>query len=69
MMFYLLDLERTITTGKAFYWKQNKHGYTQDLNEAGLFSGSEANRIKINDCDKFTIAIHRSIVDKLLKEV
>jgi hypothetical protein len=67
-MFYLLDLERTITTGRVFYWKANKHGYTDDITEAGLFTAEAAAEIVYNDFDKRTVTIHKNVVDKLLKE-
>lgn len=65
-MYYLLDLERSIRTGHVFYWKKNKHGYTQDVEEAGLFSLDEAVHIANADMDNYTVMVPASAVDKLL---
>ncbi|MGM9929264.1 MAG: hypothetical protein ACI35P_15075 [Bacillus sp. (in: firmicutes)] len=55
--YVLLDLERTIGSGIAHYWKQNRHGYTQDIHEAGKFSKETAEEIVNSDFDKLTVAV------------
>ncbi|WP_373896406.1 hypothetical protein [Virgibacillus sp. CBA3643] len=65
--FYLMDLERTIITGLATYWKPNKFGYTTILGEAGIYSEEEADQIVSDDFDKRTVAINLHIVDNILK--
>ncbi|MBO0959534.1 hypothetical protein J1P26_07280 [Neobacillus sp. MM2021_6] len=67
-MYYLMDLERTISTGRTWFWKRNRHGYTQFLSQAGLFEEEEAQNIVTGDRDKRTIMIHRDTVDKILTE-
>ena len=47
--FYLIDLERSLATGKRIYWRGNLHGYTDTVKEAGIFSESTA--IKKCECD------------------
>ena len=65
MYYYLLDLERTIGLGIATYWKQNRHGYTDQVGEAGLFSHEVAIMIVDRDFDKKTIMIAEPIVRKI----
>lgn len=64
-MVYLMDLERTIGSGMATYWKANKHGYTRILSEAGLFDIKEATEIVVNDIDSKTILISKRVVDNI----
>lgn len=66
MYYYLLDLERSIRTGYTFFWKKNKHGYTQDIEEAGIFSVEEAIHITNADMDFRTVMIDKTVVEKLL---
>lgn len=66
--YYLIDLERSIPTGRLFYWKQNRHGYTTKLDEAGLFPEDKASEIVENDFDERTIMISQRIIDKIMKE-
>lgn len=64
--YYLLDLERTIKSGVAHYWRANKQGYTSNLSEAGLYSKEIAFKIEKEDIDKRTVVISKSIVDNIL---
>lgn len=66
-MYYLLDLERTIGIGRTFYWKPNLHGYTTILDDAGLFTESQAKKIIDLDFDKRTVMIHEDVVKRILK--
>lgn len=61
--YVLLDLERTIGSGSAHYWKLNRHGYTQSIQEAGRFPKEVATKIAEEDFDKLTVAVP---VQKLL---
>jgi hypothetical protein len=64
--YYLIDLERTIGSGRTHYWKANRHGYTMDLNEAGLFDEPVAKRICDEDFDKRTIMVSEKVVDRIV---
>ena len=63
--FYLLDLERTIGMGRPFFWKRNRHGYTDTLRMAGIFSRKEAEKIAQLDLDNLTILIEKKIVQRI----
>ena len=66
-LYYLMDLERTINFDEPYFWKQNKHGYINDIIQAGKFNEIEANRIVNNDRDKMTIKIEIEVIRKILK--
>jgi hypothetical protein len=68
-MYYLMDLERTLANGEPYFWKGNKHGYTNSILEAGLFSEEFAERLVKQDFDKTTVKINQVIVNKILHEV
>lgn len=63
-----MDLERTIGSGRTYYWKAHKRGYTTDLNEAGLYSEITANEIVESDFDNRTIMISEKVVEKIVKQ-
>lgn len=65
-MVVLMDLERTIGSGRAFYWRSNRHGYTTDIEEAGRFSDEAAEQILADDIDGFTVAIGVDEIEKIL---
>ncbi len=67
-LFLLMDLERTVGSGVAHYWKANRHGYTQDPTEAGLFDEPVAARLVEEDFDKRTVMISAAVVDKILRK-
>lgn len=67
-MYYLMDLERTISSGRTWFWKANKRGYTQFLSQAGLFEEEEARNLVTSDRDKRTIMIHMETVEKILNQ-
>lgn len=67
MFYYLLDLERTIGHGIPTYWKQNRHGYTTDLEVAGLFLKEVAENIVHSDIDKWTIKVSQQQVEKIFE--
>lgn len=67
MDYFLIDLDRTIKNGIPTYWKQNRHGYTTDRDEAGLFLWEIAWGIVQNDLDKSTVMISQQRVEKILE--
>jgi hypothetical protein len=66
-MCVLLDLERTIISGKAHYWKPNKMGYTTDIAAAGRYPESLANQIANDDIENKTVVIPQSLIDNIYK--
>lgn len=62
----LLDLERTIQTGKASYWKAHKRGYTNDITEAGNYSVKEAIELVETDLDHRTVFISDETIKNIL---
>jgi hypothetical protein len=64
--YFLLDLERTIISGVPAYWKGNKHGYTYDIQHAGIFDEINANMIVKSDQDQSTVKVPLNLVFKLL---
>jgi hypothetical protein len=66
MDFILMDLERTLSNGVPAFWKGNKHGYTYDIHEAGLFNEKEAEKIVKADFNERTIKISRKAVEDFL---
>jgi len=66
-MNFLMDLERTFNFNKPFFWKPNKFGYTNFLNEAGLYSDKEAEEIKGQDFEGRTVIVPLSVVKGILK--
>lgn len=67
MAYYLLDLERTIARGVPYFWLKNKHGYTQDIGVAGLFSKEAADEIEANDISNTTVKIHINKIAEILQ--
>ena len=64
--FFLMDLERTIANKVPYYWKGNRHGYTDSLEHAGIFSQEFAEKLVQQDFDKRTIMIDVYQVFKIL---
>ena len=70
MKFILMDLERTLSNGVPAFWKGNKHGYTYNIHEAGLFDETEAEKIVKKAFNERTIKISlKAIEDFLLIKV
>jgi hypothetical protein len=67
-MYYLLDLERTLTYSVPYFWKGNRHGYTRNVIFAGLFVQEYAEKIVNQDRDGATIMIRQDLVIKILGE-
>ena len=63
--YYLLDLERTIANHKPYYWKGNRHGYTDSLQHAGLFAESFAKRLVKQDLDDTTVMISAYTMERI----
>jgi hypothetical protein len=64
--FYLLDLERTLTSGVPCFWKGNRHGYTYNIQHAGIFPEEIATEIAKHDLDKRTVPISVQTVFEIL---
>jgi hypothetical protein len=43
--YFLMDLERTLTSGVPCYWKANRYGYTYNIEHAGIFPKAVAEEI------------------------
>lgn len=64
--YHLIDLERSIGHGIITYWNQSCHGYTDKIENAGIFSKLQAKSIVVGDIDELTVMIPtRKIVDIL----
>lgn len=66
MEYMLLDLERTIKNGVPAYWKGNKHGYTYNLEFAGIFREEIAKEIVKHDMDGATVAVPMKLINDIL---
>ena len=64
--YFLLDLERTIQSGVPAFWKGNKHGYTYNIQFAGIFSEEIANEIVRHDLDNSTVKVPVRLVTEVL---
>lgn len=64
--YFLMDLERTIGNNRPFFWNGNRHGYTTNLQQAGLFSKGIAEQIVLGDYNKNTVMISVEQVTKIL---
>lgn len=64
--YYLMDLERTLTSGVPCYWKGNRHGYTYSLQHAGIFPEELAAEIVKHDLNKRTVQISLQTVFEIL---
>jgi hypothetical protein len=68
--YFLMDLERTLTSGVPCYWKANRYGYTYNIEHAGIFPKAVAEEIVKNDLNKRTILISlRTVFDILGKDM
>lgn len=67
MRYFLIDLERSVASGAVYYWKQNRHGYTRNLEEAGRFLEEEADRQVKQDFDARTIKVAEKTIENILK--
>jgi hypothetical protein len=66
--FVLVDLERTIGTGRVHFWKGNKRGYTTAHGEAGRFTEAEAERLVTADYDNRTVQVDEKDFKKILHQ-
>jgi hypothetical protein len=65
--YYLMDLERTLINGMPYFWLKSRHGYTYEIEEAGLFSEDMANEIIKHDLDQRTVKININTAAKILQ--
>ena len=68
-MYYILDLERTISSGLPFYWKKSRYGYTYSIEEAGLFPKEIADEIVKKDIQGLTVKIHINTMAELIRNL
>lgn len=66
-MYYIIDLERSISSGKMYYWKPNKFGYTTNIKEAGLYNEGAASEIVETDVDRTSVKVHKDVVDNIFR--
>lgn len=62
--YFLMDLERTLSSNVPYFWLGNRHGYTYRITEAGLFQEHFAREIVKNDLDNKTIMISVKLVEE-----
>jgi hypothetical protein len=67
-MYYLIDLERSISTGYMYYWKAARRGYTTDIEKAGTYPEAAARDICERDFDNRTIMISEKVAEKVLND-
>jgi hypothetical protein len=49
-LYFIQDARRGSVVGNcASWWRENGHGYTCDLNDAGTFTGSHARGLRYSD--------------------
>lgn len=65
--YYLIDLERSIKSGRVFYWKPANRGYTPSLEEAGVYSEEESQKQIDKDFNKRTVRTSTETVKDILK--
>lgn len=66
MHYFLMDLERTLSSGVPCFWKGNRYGYTYKIETAGIFPREIAQEIVSNDRNKNTVMISVEQVQNIL---
>lgn len=69
MEYLLMDLERTLLSGSPCFWNQNKHGYTYEIDNAGVFSQEIAEEIVKHDLDQRTVLVPKKLLFDLALKV
>lgn len=72
--YYLLSLKNLRSTNNFIWWKPNSQGYTDDLNQAGVYTAEEIETtnadgvpvIKRQYCNSDTVAVAISDVERLV---
>lgn len=54
--FLIVDLSRTRVSESVVFWRENKHGYTVNFDDAGHYSEADA-RVIVANPDKDNIAV------------
>lgn len=62
--YFLMDLERTLTSNVPCFWLGNKHGYTYKIEQAGMFPEELAEEIVKHDLDRKTVMISVKLVEE-----
>lgn len=65
--YYLVDLDRSSSTGVVYYWKPYRHGYTPILSEAGLYGEKESYDLECSDFDKSTLRIPKDLLHRVIR--
>jgi len=60
-----MDLERTLISGTPCFWKGNKHGYTYEVDHAGVFTEDIALETVRNDLDKRTVLVPLRLIKRI----
>lgn len=63
--YILIDLERSLKTGRLFFWRENARGYTDDLAEAGAYEAGKAYAQCYGDLDGRTVAMKKEEAESL----
>lgn len=66
--YILIDLERSLGTGRVHFWKLNRRGYTTAPGTAGKFSEGEAEQIATSDYDNRTVKVNEKDFKKILRQ-
>lgn len=56
-MFYLVDLERSVSSGIMHYWRPRSIGYTTKLAEAGEYTEQYSDEVVNSDFDNYTVRV------------
>lgn len=56
MNYYIVDLDRTRVSESVVFWRENAHGYTVDVNDAGKYTREQSIEI-VRNRDKHNVAI------------
>jgi hypothetical protein len=67
--FILMDLERTLKTGRCFYWNTGRRGYTNIIETAGRYSAEEAKQIEAEDLDETTLLLKEKQIEKIIGQL
>jgi hypothetical protein len=67
--YILMDLERTLKTGRCFYWNTGRRGYTNVIETAGRYSFEEACEIEAQDLDDATVVLSEKHIQKILGQL
>jgi hypothetical protein len=67
MLYYIRSMEHEQQDGVVVWWGKNRHGYTNNLHEAGLYSQSEAEEI-VADANRYASYPNEEMVPQAIAE-